>query len=827
MKYKKLIVSPDNKLVLEDYNLNSSNSEILDLNKSLYDVASDEELQNFIKENAIDPEKIYLICVKEDFGSNDQRIENIPDVKPVYKVIKKTFKKFDNVFFFVYNTFMKNDDAVNPDLNAPSSLNAQEVLTQEEYVDDINNEPVVEEVNVEETYVEETPVEEQMYEAAPVEEETTYVEETPVEEVQYEETPVEETTYVEEPVAEEVQFEETSVEQAPVEEEIYIQEVPVEEEQVEEPVQLEEFAVEETPVEEIQFADAVEEQQVDPATVGLEEFPSQEVTEEVNWEEVPVVEIPTEEATPVVEVAPVETTEGEIDWDNIPVVDTDQVIVNDEIVDVEPEIVVEATPEVDAADNDAWANLEATNEVFENETMTSEQLSSPYDQDIERFNEIASETANDVENNDIVIPETYFNEGEEEQISYEDYNEFQNDYELNVHALKSIYDFIWRMLVLNNYNLKLNDLLYLSVNNLDAFSIGQSDFVRQTANRAESLFDLILQLDIKLEFNNSLFYIYLAELFTIKSNKIVVNKNFLNTLSIWVNKASKDKFVSQVEQFINYSTIYNKKIIFAYFIELSNFIKGCIPTISPALNLVDIHRILTNPNKTARKDNIFAFMIGKMNEVFKSNGIVIESDLVETPDNMFVDSVDQYLDDVETNWKTKLCKLYKRLMDNIRNYVLSKGNNESEIFNIYVDIKDLRMYKGQSLDSSLTPNVIDAFNHGNSYITIGDAFERTPSIVPTQTVDTEYDANSYVAPTNYNLPTVNQEPLGNNDMESKYIDSSLLQPSRPTTRFNSADLEDSMTKRIEEYEKKIKENIARIEAERKNLKEKMEALKNL
>ena len=125
MDYKKLIVSEDNKLVLEDYNLTSDDAEILDINKSLRDVATDEELQNFIKENAIDQSKVYFICVKEDFGTNEQIIENIPDVKNVYKVIKKVFKKNKNVYFFVYNTYLKNDIALNPSLETPSIFDAQ------------------------------------------------------------------------------------------------------------------------------------------------------------------------------------------------------------------------------------------------------------------------------------------------------------------------------------------------------------------------------------------------------------------------------------------------------------------------------------------------------------------------------------------------------------------------------------------------------------------------------------------------------------------------------------------------------------------------------
>lgn len=890
MDFKKLIVSEDNKLVLEDYNLTSDDAEILDINKSLKDVATDVELQNFIKENAIDQSKVYFICVKEDFGTNEQIIENIPDVKSIYKVIKKVFKKNKNVYFFVYNTYLKNDIALNPSLETPSvfesqnaevsdinnyddSLNAQEQVDyydqeqyQDNYVDDgqqnyDDQQNFVNDQNVEENYQELVSENNEFV----TNEENNTVELNNFENVneyQNDDLMPEQEVIVSN---DELQDETVSLNDVPVEEEVVIQdeipfnqEVVIQEEtpiQEEMPVQDEIYVEQVVPTEDnVQYQEDVQVVSNDTLEDNVVDYSSEnEVAPEENFEdvidsswgdEVKVVTQPSEPEVMFANESPaeiIEPTEEEsldiidqtqieddIDWNNIEVIETDQ--------NPEEEIVeVETIPAniVDSNNDDNWSDMESSNNVFDNDIIVSNQSETPDEiksfDTLESLTEITDGSIRDG-SNDISIPESYFDTENENQLSYEDYNEFQNDYELNVHALKSIYDFIWRMLVLNNYNLKLNDLLYLAVNNLDAFSIGQSDFVRQTANKAESLFDLILQLDIKLEFNNSLFYIYLAEFFAIKSNKIIVNQKFLNTLSIWVDKSSKNKFVQQVEQFVNYSTVYNKKIIFSYFVELANFIKGCIPSIKPSLSLVDVHRILSNKSKKVREGNVFGFIVDKINEIFAKNGITIESELIDTPDSIFGDDKDKYSDDVDQNWKTQLCELYKRLVLNIRDYVLSKGNNEMDIFNIYIDIKDLRMYHSPMGDvSALSPSTIQSLEYDKNYSTIGDAFNRTNSIVPSQNTEIDYENfTSYIPPViesgnnNFDLSELSN---GEVNMEKKYIDETLVQPAVP--KFSAAELEDSMSKRIEEYEKKIKQNIERIEAERKQLREKMEALKNL
>lgn len=814
MDYKKLIVSEDNKLVLEDYNLTSNDAEILDLNKSLLDVATDKELQTFIKENAVDDSKIYFICVKEDFGTNEQIIENITNVKKLYKSIKKAFKKNPNLYFFVYNTFMKSEEAINPTLVMENNKDVQQDVNKE--VENLSSDEIPNEESIE-------TLETASNEAFSLDEEETNHEVNLDSEEGYE-------------------LVDSELADQEVNEDNHFNAYPYKLDEETDDV----FAASQN-VDVNDFNDAIEgwdETQVEEysqeAPVDFDSIP---FVEEENQEEVAQYSdnfALDEEAQYAINDVELEGQEfaynedQDIDWGNIDVAGNEynphESINEDQVADIPAPI------SQTADDSNEWSNFEDSNMIFGNEKLSSEQTESPEEisgfETVDSVGEVTEYELRDVESG-IEIPETYFDSEDENKLSYEDYNEFQQDYELNVHTLKSIYDFIWRMLVLNNTNLKLNDLLYLSVNNLDAFSIGQSDFVRQTANKAESLFDLILQLDIKLEFNNSLFYIYLAQFFSIKANKIVVNEKFLDTLSIWVDKVSRNKFVQQVEQFINYSAIYNKKIIFAYFIELSNFIKGCIPSINPTLSLIDIHRVLNNKNRMIREENVFGFMIAKINQIFANNEITIESELVDTPDNMFVEDKDKYSDDVDQNWKNQLCDLYKRLVMNVRNYVLSTGNNEKEIFNLYVDIKDLRMYQSSLLDASvISPVAPKSVEFDKSYLTIGDTFARDTNLAPnsnftfdnfapvtTTPISTPSQINEF-APENPQLSNPVIAPAVN-----RYIDTNNLQPEVP--RFNVAELEDSMAKRIEEYERKIKQNIERIEAERKQLREKMEALRNL
>lgn len=816
MRFKKILVSDDNQLVLSDYGLNEGDVEIIDLNKSLHDVANDPELREFIMQNIIDNEKIYIVCVKEDFGTNDQLLEDIEDIKTINKTINKSFKKVKNIYFFVYNTFMKSENAINP------SLGSNENETNKTEFENTNNN----EHNTEENSVEENSNES--------------FDEVSLEENQEQEIKDE-------------NFENNEQEEVPYQEES----IELKQEQHEENVQEPEQVVEEE-------NNQVYEEEINHETenegIVSEIIINNEISQNHNVEaqESDIVQVENHpemlESENGVGVAVLPENSGTQDLEQLS--DQEQL-----------DRIIEEFDSIDTTqDQLIKKDIQATNEIVDLPQTTSDEIF-----DEKEFGLVQEDNSSTiinldsvdsvaVENNEGVIfenriddsvdmPESYFDATNEDQISYDDYNEFVNDYELSAHTLKSIYDFIWRLLVLNNQNIKLNDLLYIAVNNLDAFSIGQSDFVRQIANRAESLFDLILQLDVKLEFNNSLFYIYLAQFFSISRNKILVNTKFLDTLSIWVDKAAKKRFVDQVEQFMNYSSIYNKKIIYSYFIELSNFIKGCLPSINPNIALIDIHRILNNPSKRVRQENVFGIMISKINSIFQENGIVIEMHLVETPDNIFDDEQKPKLDANSDSWKTQLTILYKKLVENVLNYILLKGNNETEIFNLYVDIKDLRLYNNIDIDTNiLSPETTDAISNRPfqySYGTIGDTLETSQQIVSSQISNDANLSNEFLSAVEKGINTNFQqtsEMVETSNVQINYPSniqvnqfSNSAQPSNSfeslkskyAAKFNMTEFENAMSRRIEEYEKKIKDNIARIEAERKQLRQKMEDLKNI
>lgn len=819
MRFKKILVSDDNQLVLSDYGLNEGDVEIIDLNKSLHDVANDPELREFIMQNIIDNEKIYIVCVKEDFGTNDQLLEDIEDIKTINKTINKSFKKVKNIYFFVYNTFMKSENAINP------SLGSNENETNKTEFENTNNN----EHNTEENSVEENSNES--------------FDEVSLEENQEQEIKDE-------------NFENNEQEEVPYQEES----IELKQEQHEENVQEPEQVVEEE-------NNQVYEEEINHETgnegIVSEIIINNEISQnhDVEAQESDIVQVESHpemlESENGVGVAVLPENSGTQDLEQLS--DEEQL-----------DRIIEEFDSIDTTqDQLIKKDIQATNEIVDLPQTTSDEIFDEKEfglvqednsSTIINLDSVDSVAVENNENNEGVIfenriddsvdmPESYFDATNEDQISYDDYNEFVNDYELSAHALKSIYDFIWRLLVLNNQNIKLNDLLYIAVNNLDAFSIGQSDFVRQIANRAESLFDLILQLDVKLEFNNSLFYIYLAQFFSISRNKILVNTKFLDTLSIWVDKAAKKRFVDQVEQFMNYSSIYNKKIIYSYFIELSNFIKGCLPSINPNIALIDIHRILNNPSKRVRQENVFGIMISKINSIFQENGIVIEMHLVETPDNIFDDEQKPKLDANSDSWKTQLTILYKKLVENVLNYILLKGNNETEIFNLYVDIKDLRLYNNIDIDTNiLSPETTDAISNRPfqySYGTIGDTLETSQQIVSSQISNDANLSNEFLSAVEKGINTNFQqtsEMVETSNVQINYPSniqvnqfSNSTQPSNSfeslkskyAAKFNMTEFENAMSRRIEEYEKKIKDNIARIEAERKQLRQKMEDLKNI
>ncbi|MEG1150904.1 MAG: hypothetical protein RR803_02585 [Malacoplasma sp.] len=843
MNYKRLVVTDDNRLDLRNFNLTPDNAEILDLNENLSNVCEDKNLQDFIKTTATDNKKIYFICLKENFGTHEQRIENIVNVNQYYKKIKKIFRS-ENIFFFIYNTYMKNEASINPSLKTPSTLSPQPSTT----IDVNNNNNQADEVSTKSN--------------SPF----SFGKKNKKDNSQ-----------------------DASAENANAETE--------DTQSKGKKLFKKDSMSDEDLAKEIDNFSSSWNKKSKKSSLSTQAQSYSQLNDNIDEEPSLSSENPSDNYGDLFTFKPDEE-KIQSSYDNYN--DIDSALDSDESIDVPSQPLEDDIEEKESSGvvGNEWSELDT---------------STLYAETNENKQPVQNLYTNISDSSDMVdIPESFYDSDDLDidllNDDSGDYLDYKNDYELNVHALKSIYDFIWRMLILNNYNLKLNDLLYLTVNNLGAFSIGQSDFVRQISNKSDSLFDLILQLDIKLEFNNSLFYIYLAELFSIKANKIVINTDFLNTLAIWVNKNSKIKFIEQVEQFINYSTIYNKKIIFSHFVELSNFIKGCLLSIKPTMPILDVHRIIFNKFKKIRSENIFGFILDKVCQIFEKVGINIESEIFETPDKMF-DGSSELLDD--SSWKEKLIDLYKRLLTNVRNYILSKGNNELEIFNIYIDIKDLKMYFEENARDLL---ILKSDYHYSSpsndkYLTIGDAFDRSSSNVPNASykdslaidqenffnkleaddrvrsqnrpqnaydlkkpeviysteneseienqtfIDDESDELNDIDETSTNAsmndfayetddsdkfykdvvptatlpdeaPSYEQNVLPQQEVINKAINSDNLSL-ETKFKFVNNGLEDMMSRKIDEYERKIKANIDRIETERQQLRMKMEELKNL
>lgn len=780
MKFKKLLVSEDNQLVLSDFGLDDQTAQIVDLNQDLLALVNDQDLVNFIFESVANaPDKVYLFCVKENFKNNTQDLMQIPDIKQIYKAIKKLYKPLKNTYFFVYNTYLKNDKAIDSKLDQKGTFGVNEQTNEIQ----INSEYELVGKPIDPVKDNEVNQEDQ---ADDNEQEVN----EPTQPLKIEKVDL--YTQTEEQLAKEAistefkkQLLEEDLLQNPfIETELAeTKKIPVTQQEVDLTTSSnEEGFLYENPFAYEDMLQRPENGVLDTANFNLQ---TDQIPEKISIDDI--------NETIFAKKKPVEETEFDL---------VDEAYFEQQNKASFDERIRQSILESQKVDNsffDEFAvgvnetNLDKLD--IENITVEKQALINPTKAD------------GIVGKDEVKYPDSYFENdvdeiGQDNNLSYDDYEQVANDYELSTHSLKSIYDFIWRALIVNNSELRINDLLYITISNLSTFSPGQSDFLRQVAKQANSLFDLILQLDIKLEFNNSLFYIFLAQFFILKGNRIFVNEKFLETLSIWIKQKSKEKFIAQVQQFMNYATVYNKKIIFSYFIELANLLKASLPIIRSNLALIDLHRLITKSINKWRSENVFGIIINKVIGILAANDVVVELYLVKTPENMFGFESNQIRTD-NTSWKTQLALLYKKLLENFLNYITLKGNNENAIFNIYIDIKDLRMHKYDNKNKNLlSPQTAAALNQnvdsGSLYFSIDDELPRADEANVQQT-DTQ---NVY-------------QPTITNKVDDKY-----------SSYFSFSEFENSISKRIDDYEQKIKNNIARIEAERKQLRLKIEALKN-
>ncbi len=411
---------------------------------------------------------------------------------------------------------------------------------------------------------------------------------------------------------------------------------------------------------------------------------------------------------------------------------------------------------------------------------------------------------------------------------FEELNKIENDkveYPLldsKEYLLKSIYDFVWRMLILNNNSLLLNDLLYLSVNNFPSLSFGQNEYIRELSNNVDSLFDLVLKLDYKLEFNNKLFYIYLANLFTIINGKCKVNREFLVDMAIWVSDDAREQFVSRTENFMNNNLVSIEKIIYSHFIEFATLAQGSIPRIKGSLKNEDVHLVLFRKVQHANNRNLFCIILRNLFRASGEIGLNLEEYI----------SNEEGIVNLDSQLKMDVANSYNIFLEEVKNFILLRGSDEgkiSKLYNILMSI-GIEMIISEAAEvvnvASLVNqeqiriednyfNYINKVEPKNEIINI--KYEEIEALYK-EASDAEKLRNSNADKGDFDLDFLKDQirKRRSNDLDSDYGLNSELE-------FNNINVDSNeMSDKIDDYESKIKANIKMIEDQRKMLKEKME-----
>ncbi len=415
---------------------------------------------------------------------------------------------------------------------------------------------------------------------------------------------------------------------------------------------------------------------------------------------------------------------------------------------------------------------------------------------------------------------------------FEQLNKIENDkveYPLldsKEYLLKSIYDFVWRMLILNNNSLLLNDLLYLSVNNFPSLSFGQNEYIRELSNNVDSLFDLVLKLDYKLEFNNKLFYIYLANLFTIINGKCKVNREFLVDMAIWVSDDAREQFVSRTESFMNNNLVSIEKIIYSHFIEFSTLAQGSIPRIKGSLKNEDVHLVLFKKVQHANNRNLFCIILRNLFRASGEIGLNLEEYI----------SNEGGIVNLDSQLKMDVANSYNIFLEEVKNFILLRGSDEgkiSKLYNILMSI-GIEMIISEAVEVTNVASLVNQeqiriednyFNYINKAEPkneiINIKYEEIEALYK-EASEAEKLRNSNADKGDFDLDFLKDQirKRRSNDLDSDYGLNSELE-------FNNINVESNeMSDKIDDYESKIKANIKMIEDQRKMLKEKMEKYSN-
>ena len=122
--------------------LNEENSIVFEYVYSIQDFLDDSKNIEIVKKAANKyNDKTIIIVLRENFGSESNEVELIPNIRVNSKVFKKTFKKEDNIIVFVKNTYKPRLDIIfNSDLENLNITDEEFSSTIIKTIDDIKKE---------------------------------------------------------------------------------------------------------------------------------------------------------------------------------------------------------------------------------------------------------------------------------------------------------------------------------------------------------------------------------------------------------------------------------------------------------------------------------------------------------------------------------------------------------------------------------------------------------------------------------------------------------------------------------------------------------------
>ncbi|MGL4769135.1 MAG: hypothetical protein ACRCW6_02845 [Mycoplasmoidaceae bacterium] len=260
----------------------------------------------------------------------------------------------------------------------------------------------------------------------------------------------------------------------------------------------------------------------------------------------------------------------------------------------------------------------------------------------------------------------------------------------DIYSLKSFFDFIWRMFIINCNESDIDDLLYyigMSLPNINKF---QSNIIRKLVDNSNSLFDLIVKIDFIFKYDGSLFYNIIASFFVIKDDKAYINKLYFKNL-FFLNFDKFDDFSQIFETLINDIKLYKEKIIYSHYIEFVNIYKSEFYKIKNNILLSDIRNVIFSRNNYYREQNIFIIILKNIISISKVRNIDLFL-MSENPEMAY---------DIKNEIDQNITKAFLILLNEIKNYILLDISNYKNIYDLYIELLKITVDKIISNDSDV------------------------------------------------------------------------------------------------------------------------------